>query len=109
MRAILPQPADAQIFGTMHIPRFGPDYNVSIAGGVTRSGTLDPIGIGHYPGTMMPGEIGNFANRNKFSCGCYFDFKTTGRTSCQKCGTSGQPCCQGGFCKTGTCSSGTCP
>ena len=58
---ILPQPADAEIFGTMLIPRFGSDYNVSIAGGVTRSGTLDPIGIGHYPGTNMPGEAGNFA------------------------------------------------
>lgn len=58
---ILPEAADAQIFGTMLIPRFGADYNVSIAGGVTRSGTLDPIGIGHYPGTRMPGEVGNFA------------------------------------------------
>lgn len=58
---ILPEPADAEIFGTMLIPRFGADYNVSIAGGVTRSGTLDPIGIGHYPGTKMPGEVGNFA------------------------------------------------
>lgn len=58
---ILPQPADAQIFATMHIPRFGSDYNVNMAGGVTRSGTLDPIGIGHYPGTQMPGEVGNAA------------------------------------------------
>ncbi|WP_375386480.1 class E sortase [uncultured Microbacterium sp.] len=58
---VLPQPEDAQVFGTMLIPRFGADYNVSIAGGVTREGTLDPIGIGHYPGTKMPGEVGNFA------------------------------------------------
>lgn len=58
---ILPQPGDSQVFGTMLIPRFGPDYNVAIAGGVTREGTLDAIGIGHYPGTKMPGEVGNFA------------------------------------------------
>jgi sortase A len=58
---ILPQPADAQIFGIMWIPRLGADYHVNIAGGVTRAGTLDPIGIGHYPGTQMPGEVGNFA------------------------------------------------
>lgn len=58
---VLPEPANAEIFGVMHIPRFGPDYQVNIAGGVTRSGTLDPIGIGHYPGTQMPGEIGNVA------------------------------------------------
>lgn len=55
------QPSDAQVFGVMHIPRFGSDYAVKIAGGVTRAHTLDPIGIGHYPGTPMPGAIGNVA------------------------------------------------
>ena len=58
---ILPQPADAEIFGTMYIPRFGADYAFPVAGGVTRENTLDDIGIGHYPGTQMPGEMGNFA------------------------------------------------
>ena len=55
------QPANAQVFGVMHIPRFGPDYAVKVAGGVTRAGTLDPIGIGHYPGAPMPGAVGNVA------------------------------------------------
>ena len=58
---VLPEPADTEKVGVMHIPRFGSDYAVPMAGGVTRSGTLDPIGIGHYPGTRMPGEPGNFA------------------------------------------------
>ena len=58
---ILRPPADAEVFGIMWIPRLGPDYHVNIAGGVTRARTLDPIGIGHYPGTQMPGEMGNFA------------------------------------------------
>jgi sortase A len=58
---ILPEPADAEVFGIMHIPRFGADYQVPMAGGVSRARTLDPIGIGHYPGTKMPGEVGNFA------------------------------------------------
>lgn len=58
---ILPQPADAERFGVMRVPRFGADYAVEIAGGVSRATTLDPIGIGHYPDTAMPGEIGNFA------------------------------------------------
>lgn len=58
---ILPEPADAQVFGVMRIPRFGVDYAYDIAGGVSRARTLDPIGIGHYPGTMMPGQPGNFA------------------------------------------------
>lgn len=58
---ILPEPADAEIFGIMRIPRFGADYATAIAGGVSRARTLDHIGIGHYPGTQMPGELGNFA------------------------------------------------
>ena len=41
---ILPQPADAEIFGIMRIPRFGPDYATAIAGGVSRARTLDHIG-----------------------------------------------------------------
>lgn len=56
---ILPQPADTEIFATLQVPRWGADYLVNIAGGVTRSGTLDKLGIGHYPGSAMPGEVGN--------------------------------------------------
>ncbi|MFB8146224.1 class E sortase [Microbacterium sp. NPDC056003] len=58
---ILDEPGDGERFGVMHIPRFGADYAVPMAGGVSRPVTLDPIGIGHYPGTSMPGEAGNFA------------------------------------------------
>ena len=55
------EPKDAQVFGVMYVPRFGSDYHVPMAGGVTRPRTLDPIGIGHYPGTPMPGAVGNVA------------------------------------------------
>ncbi|GAA5037757.1 class E sortase [Microbacterium fluvii] len=55
------EPADAERFAVMRIPRFGDDYAVEMAGGITRARTLDTIGIGHYPGTDMPGDIGNFA------------------------------------------------
>jgi len=58
---VLPEAADAEVFGTMYIPRFGADYAAPIAGGVTRARTLDPIGIGHYSGTAMPGAEGNVA------------------------------------------------
>jgi len=58
---VIPEPGDTVEFAQMRIPRFGEDYSVRMAGGVTRAGTLDPIGIGHYPGTAMPGEVGNFA------------------------------------------------
>lgn len=56
---ILPEPADTEIFGLLRVPRFGDDYKVRTAGGVTRAGTLDTIGIGHQPGTAMPGAEGN--------------------------------------------------
>jgi sortase A len=58
---VLPQPGDAETFGVMYIPRFGADYSREIAGGVTRSRTLDTNRIGHYPDAAMPGEVGNFA------------------------------------------------
>ena len=58
---VLPEAADGEIFGTMYVPRFGTDYAMPIAGGVTRPRTLDPIGIGHYDGTPMPGGEGNVA------------------------------------------------
>ncbi|BDV29355.1 class E sortase [Microbacterium terricola] len=55
------QPDDAERFAIMRIPRFGKDYAVEMAGGITRARTLDAIGIGHYPGTDMPGDVGNVA------------------------------------------------
>ena len=56
---ILPEPADAEVFGIMRVPRWGPDNAVQMAGGVTRERTLNPIGVGHYPGAPMPGDVGN--------------------------------------------------
>ncbi|GGE96701.1 class E sortase [Mycetocola zhadangensis] len=58
---ILPQPGDAETFGIMHVPRFGPDYAAKLSGGVSKARTLDPLGLGHYPDTQMPGQVGNFA------------------------------------------------
>jgi sortase A len=58
---VLPEAKDAEVFGTMWVPRWGTDYHQKIAGGTSRARTLDPIGIGHYPGTPMPGAEGNVA------------------------------------------------
>jgi sortase A len=58
---VMPEAADGEIFGTMWVPRFGADYGAKMAGGVTRARTLDPIGVGHYNGTPMPGAEGNVA------------------------------------------------
>jgi sortase A len=54
-------PAEAAKFAIMYIPRFGAKYARSVAEGVSTVRVLDKNGVGHYPGTQMPGEVGNFA------------------------------------------------
>jgi hypothetical protein len=48
-------------------------------------------------------EIGDFAERRGLACGCYFDFKTTGKSSCQQCESAedcpGKHPCNYGFCE----------
>lgn len=58
---VMEQPAFMTTFATMHVPRWGDDYVKPISEGVTRKDVLDTLGIGHYPGTGMPGALGNFA------------------------------------------------
>jgi sortase A len=54
-------PANARKFAVMYVPRFGADYARSVSEGVGTADVLDKNGVGHYPGTQMPGEVGNFA------------------------------------------------
>jgi len=54
-------PGFTETFATMMVPRWGEDYVKPVSEGVTRADVLDPLGIGHYPDTALPGEIGNFA------------------------------------------------
>lgn len=42
----------------LHIPRFGSGYSWVIGEGVSRADLKD--GPGHYPGTALPGQVGNF-------------------------------------------------
>lgn len=49
------------IFAKLYVPRFGEDYVRNIAEGTSLSKVLNTVGIGHYLGTQMPGEEGNFA------------------------------------------------
>lgn len=58
---IVAVPPEGTVFALLRVPRWGEDYVVPIAEGVDRSRVLDTVGIGHYPATAMPGEIGNFA------------------------------------------------
>lgn len=48
-------------FATLLVPRWGDDYEKAIHSGTDRPTVLDPLGIGHYTETEMPGEVGNFA------------------------------------------------
>jgi sortase A len=54
-------PKNAVQFAVMYVPRFGSDYARSISEGVGTTDVLDKNGIGRYPGTQMPGAVGNFA------------------------------------------------
>ncbi len=54
-------PAEARSFGVIYIPRLGATYAKPVAEGVSTTDVLDKSEIGHYPGTAMPGGVGNFA------------------------------------------------
>lgn len=61
---VLAEPsATNEAFATLLVPRFGADYTRTIAQGIDVSAVLNSrrTGVGHYPGTQMPGALGNFA------------------------------------------------
>lgn len=58
--AVLEQAALTGTFGVAYIPRFGEDYSRPITAGVGTE-VLDNLGLGHYPGTAAPGQVGNIA------------------------------------------------
>ena len=59
---VMTAPQDGVPWGAlMRVPRWGADYAVTIAGGVSRPNTLDHGWIGVYPNSGMPGQVGNFS------------------------------------------------
>ena len=48
-----------EAFAIVRIPRFGSDYARPVLQGTDRDTLIK--GVGHYPGTAMPGLVGNFA------------------------------------------------
>jgi sortase A len=54
-----PRPREGNAIAVLRIPRFGTEYRPVIVEGVSQDALAK--GPGHYPGTAMPGEIGNFA------------------------------------------------
>jgi sortase A len=56
------QPRPRQVFATLIVPRFGADFRRPIAEGTGYDVLSNSaLGMGHYPSTALPGEIGNFA------------------------------------------------
>ena len=50
-----------EVFGSIHIPRFGPHWMRLIGEGTFQKITLNKIGPGHYVTSQWPGQEGNFA------------------------------------------------
>lgn len=68
-------PGNGEAFAVLYIPRYGADYHRAIAEG-TGHDVLNStrLGIGHYEGTQMPGEVGNFvvaAHRSAYGGGMH--------------------------------------
>ena len=59
---VRPEPGHKEVIGNIYIPRFGAGYVRTMAQGTGTDVISDTtLGIGHYEGTQMPGEVGNFA------------------------------------------------
>lgn len=58
---VLAEPALATTFATLQVPRWSGEPERPISQGIEKATVLDVLGIGHYPGTAMPGGVGNFA------------------------------------------------
>jgi sortase A len=58
-RQVRPELVDGKAFARIHIPAFGADFNFTIQEGTTEAAL--EVGPGHYKGTALPGEPGNFA------------------------------------------------
>jgi sortase A len=58
---VMDEPPLEEVFAQFYVPAWGADYLEPIAQGVDKASVLDRLGIGHYPGTAMPGGLGNFA------------------------------------------------
>ncbi|WIX80689.1 class E sortase [Amycolatopsis carbonis] len=57
-RTLHPGLVDGKAFARIHIPAFGADFNFTIQEGTGEDSLA--IGPGHYKGTALPGEPGNF-------------------------------------------------
>lgn len=60
---VVAEPANYQPFAVIYIPRLGAGWKRIIRQSVDVQQVLNSYtaGVGHYPGTQMPGQVGNFA------------------------------------------------
>lgn len=52
-------PAEGEPFAVVRIPRLGDDWEEPVVEGIAAEQLSS--GVGHYPGTALPGEVGNLA------------------------------------------------
>lgn len=71
---VMAQKDYGQQFGVMFVPRFGPNWQFTVAAGTGRHDILDAGEIGHYTDTAMPGEVGNTVYAaHRWTSGAPFD------------------------------------
>ncbi|RMI14454.1 class E sortase [Cellulomonas triticagri] len=58
---VLDEPEYLTTFASMRVPRWDGEPTRTITQGTDRPRVLNPLGVGHYEGTAMPGGVGNFA------------------------------------------------
>ena len=58
---VLDEPPYLTTFASMRVPRWDGEPTRTITQGTDRPNVLNPLGVGHYEGTAMPGAVGNFA------------------------------------------------
>ncbi|MFM5968203.1 MAG: sortase [Micrococcales bacterium] len=55
------QTAKPAVVAKLWVPRFGADWSRLVYEGTSVSKVLTPLGVGHYSGSALPGQDGNFA------------------------------------------------
>lgn len=58
---VMEEPPYLTTFASMRVPRWDGEPTRTITQGTDRPNVLNPLGVGHYEGTAMPGGVGNFA------------------------------------------------
>lgn len=58
---VIDEPDYLTTFASMRIPRWDGEPTRTITQGTDRPNVLNPLGVGHYEGTAMPGGVGNFS------------------------------------------------